>query len=155
MNGARMKNWAATSTCARRSACSEKSRDPEKRQGDYHAGDTLDGAVGPKAISAIEPAISPAPIATAPSMPSHESSRVSGRFAASPRCAKARGRRGWPLPLGRLPHRAPAEPRAGADALARGGKDAIGAGQDLPQPRDEPVVDLRAAAVTLDEPAVP
>jgi hypothetical protein len=32
MNGARMRNWAATSTCARRSACSEKSRDPEKRQ---------------------------------------------------------------------------------------------------------------------------
>jgi hypothetical protein len=114
----------------------------------------------PKAISAIEPAISPATIATAPSMPSqmtlsHESSRVSRAVRSQSSLREERGRRGWPLPLGRLPRRAPPEPRAGADALARSGEDAIGAGRHLPQPRDEPVVDLRAAAVTLDEPAVP
>jgi hypothetical protein len=81
MNGARMKNWAATSTCARRSACSEQSRDAEKRQAITALATPSMALAGPKAISAIEAAISPATSATAPSMPSQ--TRLARRAAAS------------------------------------------------------------------------
>jgi hypothetical protein len=138
MNGARMKNWAATITCARRS---EKSRDAEKRQVITALATPSMALSGPKAISAIEAAISP--------RYERHRSLDGERDEAEPReqprqravrrqssLRESAGPRGWPLPLGRLPHRARDEPRAGADALARDGKDAVGAGQDLPQPRD-------------------
>jgi hypothetical protein len=89
-----MKNWAATSTCARRSARSERMRDPENRQMITMLAAPSMALSSPNAISAIEPAITPATIATAPSMPSQtrlsqESSRVrrAARSQSSPRAS--------------------------------------------------------------------
>jgi hypothetical protein len=65
-----MKNWAATSTCARRSARSERMRDSENRQMITTLAAPSMALSSPNAIRAIEPAITPATIATAPSMPS-------------------------------------------------------------------------------------
>ena len=65
--GARMKNWIATSFCARRSAAWENSLVPVKRQTMIALAKPSIAESRPKPINAIEPARIPARMAIVPS----------------------------------------------------------------------------------------
>ena len=65
--GARMKNWIATSFCARCSAVWDITREPVKRQMMITLAKPSIAESRPKPTSAIEPAMTPAAIATIPS----------------------------------------------------------------------------------------
>lgn len=71
--GARMKNWIATSRCARVSAACEKVRAPVKRQTITRLATPSTTESRPKPISAIEDATIPETIATPPSTLIHAS----------------------------------------------------------------------------------
>ena len=69
MYGASRKNWAATSFCARRSAACEWMREPLKRHTMTPLANPSMAESMPNPTSAIEPASTPATIATVPSAP--------------------------------------------------------------------------------------